>query len=179
MEQKILIAGSGGQGVMKIGFLLANCAMQEGAYTSCMPSYGPEMRGGTANCAVVISDKQITSPITDQYTGMILMNGPSFVKFSHLIEDNGDIILNTSSTSDEIAFEKNQNVIGVACNEIANDLGDVRAANMVALGAYVGRSGCLSLEAILKEVENTFAGKTKVIQLNQKAVELGYQCAKK
>ncbi len=172
MKQEVIMAGFGGQGVMSMGMLLAYAGMMEGKEVSWMPSYGPEMRGGTANCTVIVSDKRIASPITPSPDTSIVMNLPSLDKFSSMIKPGGVLIINSS------LIEKDTNrtdieVIKVPCNEIANELGNSRVANMVALGAYLQKTGILPLESIVKAMKKVFAGKEHLIPLNETALQRG------
>ncbi len=172
MKQEVIMAGFGGQGVMSMGMLLAYAGMMEGKEVSWMPSYGPEMRGGTANCTVIVSDKRIASPITPSPDTSIVMNLPSLDKFSSMIKPGGELIINSS------LIEKDTNrtdieVIKVPCNEIANELGNSRVANMVALGAYLQKTGILPLESIVKAMKKVFAGKEHLIPLNETALQRG------
>ncbi|MDD2220137.1 MAG: 2-oxoacid:acceptor oxidoreductase family protein [Desulfoplanes sp.] len=144
----VVIAGFGGQGVMLIGNLLAYSAMEAGLNVTYMPVYGPEMRGGTANCAVVISDDDIGSPIIQSPVSLIIMNRPSLDKFQPRIQDQGVMIMNTSLIEAELADTGRVQAFGVPCNDIANGLGNTRMANMVAIGAYVQATGVLPLEQV-------------------------------
>jgi len=172
MEYEVLIGGSGGQGVMLLGSTLATAAIKDNKNSSCLPSYGPEMRGGTANCTVVISPEAIVSPIPYQIRSAIILNEPSYQKFRNFVVKDGLLITNSSLISNN---EKRENVeeLGVPCNEIAQNLGDVRVANMVALGAYIKKTGLLSEKSIYSVLEEKFGGKEKVILLNKQAVLAG------
>lgn len=178
MDHNILIAGSGGQGVMILGFLIARTAMNLDMKASCMPSYGPEMRGGTANCTVIFSDDEIASPIVKKKKGMILLNGPSLEKFGRDVEEDGIIIVNSSLIADPKSIQAFKQAVGVPCNDIALTLGEIRAANMVALGAYLQKTNCLSLDAVIKGMEESFPGKKKIIDLNVRAIQLGMDAVK-
>lgn len=172
MKQEIVMAGFGGQGVMSMGMLLAYAGMVEGKEVSWMPSYGPEMRGGTANCTVIVSDKRIASPVIPNPDTSIVMNLPSLDKFEPLIKSGGLLIINSSLIEKE-SNRTDIEIIKVPCNEIANELGNSKVANMVALGAYVQKTGILPLEAIKKALKKVFAGKEKLIPLNETALQRG------
>lgn len=174
MEKSVLIGGSGGQGVMLLGFMIANCAIKENKRTSCMPSYGPEMRGGTANCTVIISEDKITTPIVSKTTAMILMNQLSYEKFRNIGKENCIVILNSSLIIDR---KQRDRLIefAIPCNEISTKLGDIRTANMVALGAYIQKTGTINITSALDELEVYFGKKGKAIELNKKAIIAGYE----
>ncbi|OGR08948.1 MAG: 2-oxoacid:ferredoxin oxidoreductase subunit gamma, partial [Deltaproteobacteria bacterium RIFOXYB12_FULL_58_9] len=137
MHSEVTIAGFGGQGIMVAGKLLALAGLEEGREVVWLPSYGPEMRGGTAYCNVVISDRPIGSPVFAAPSTALVMNLPSLDKFGPCVKKNGMLIINsslieTSSNRDDIR------ICHVPCNDIALEVGNGKAANMVALGAYVG-----------------------------------------
>jgi len=138
-----IIAGFGGQGVMLIGNLLAYAGMKDGLNVTYIPVYGPEMRGGTANCTVVLSQEDIGSPIIHRPKSLIAMNRPSLDKFQDRVEDGGIHIINSSLIDMDLADNDRLKCYGVPCNDIANELGNIRMANMVAIGAYVQTTGCL------------------------------------
>ena len=171
MEAQFLVAGFGGQGVLLIGQLLAKAAMHDGMNVSWMPSYGPEMRGGEANCAVVISDEPIGSPLVTEPPIAVLMNKPSLKKFEPTMEKGG-LLLYNSSLIDEAPTRDDVTVVAVPCNDIAEQLGNSRTANMVMLGAIVRMTGVVKLESVHKVIEKTFAGKkAEMIPLNLRALE--------
>lgn len=155
MTYEIICAGFGGQGVMLIGQLLAYGGMHEGKEVTWFPSYGPEMRGGTANCSVVISDQPVGSPVVAEPDGLIALNGPSLKRFMGAVKPGGVIVYN-SSLIDEVPAERpGVRLFGVATNELAQKLGNDKVGNMIALGAFLGLSkvvGLASVEAALKQV---------------------------
>ncbi len=132
--QDVIIAGFGGQGVMLIGNLLAYAGMEAGLNVTYIPVYGPEMRGGTANCTVVISEEEIGSPIIFNPKSLIIMNRPSLDKFQPRLEDKGTLILNSSLVDVDLVDKKRIKAFAVPANEIADSLGNTRMANMVAWG---------------------------------------------
>jgi 2-oxoglutarate ferredoxin oxidoreductase subunit gamma len=136
MTHEIIISGFGGQGIMAIGKTLTEAGMKEGLSVSWLPSYGPEMRGGTANCSVVISGQDIISPMVLNPSELIAMNAPSLVKFESQVAENGKIFIN-SSIADEKVSRKDVSCFYVPCLEIAGELGNMKVANMVMLGAYI------------------------------------------
>ena len=178
MLEEVIIAGFGGQGLMLMGRLLAYAGMLEGRKVAWMPSYGPEMRGGTANCTVIISSEEIASPIVTNPKTVIAMNKPSLDKFESLIQKDGLIVLNNSLIDQEVKRDDIK-VLKIPANDIANKLGNLRVANMVTLGAYVKKSGVVRLESILKALEKALAGKNqKILDLNKVALKKGEDIAK-
>jgi 2-oxoglutarate ferredoxin oxidoreductase subunit gamma len=152
MQTEIIIAGFGGQGVLFCGQLLAYAGMDEGKEITWIPSYGPEMRGGTANCTVVISDEEIGSPFVHHPSAVIAMNRPSLDKYEALVKPGGVLIINTSMT-DRKAVRKDIKVIEIAANEEAEKLGDQRMANMILLGALLANLPVLPQESIKKALK--------------------------
>jgi 2-oxoglutarate ferredoxin oxidoreductase subunit gamma len=147
MQTEIIIAGFGGQGVLFCGQLLAYAGMDEGKAITWIPSYGPEMRGGTANCTVVISDEEIGSPFVHHPQAVIAMNLPSLDKYENLVKPGGVLVINTSMT-DRKAVRTDIKVIEVDANKEAEKLGDQRMANMVLLGALLANLPVLPQESI-------------------------------
>ena len=173
MEKQFLIAGFGGQGVLLIGTLIAKAAMLEGYEVSWMPSYGPEMRGGEANCAVVVSDTQIGSPLVNEPPVLIVMNTPSLVKFMPMMPAGGTLLYNASLIQGA-EIRSDINVIPVPCNEIADKLQNSRVANMVMLGAAQAATGVVTDEH-LTETLRTWLGESKahLLGINQQAIAEG------
>ena len=149
MQSDVVMAGFGGQGILLIGKMLAYAGMQDGKEVSWLPSYGPEMRGGTCNCTVVISDKAVGSPVIQSPRAVVAMNLPSLEKFEPNLKAGGLLLINTSLINRE-SQRSDVIVVKVPANEVATELGNPRGGNMVALGAYVGASKAVSV----KEVEN-------------------------
>jgi 2-oxoglutarate ferredoxin oxidoreductase subunit gamma len=178
MQNDVIFAGFGGQGVLLIGKMLAYAGMADGKEVSWLPSYGPEMRGGTCNCTVVIADRPVGSPVVEHPVAAVVLNLPSLDKFEPMVKPNGVIVMNTSLINRE-AQRSDVRVIGVPANEIANQVGNARAANMVALGAYLGATKAVSLKAVETLIRETFAGKEKVIEANLAALKQGYELATK
>ena len=173
MLDEIIIAGFGGQGVLLMGRLIAYAGMLEGKKVAWMPSYGPEMRGGTANCTVIVSSDEVASPVVPNPITLIAMNKPSLDKFEPEVEKGGTIILNESLISQNVKRNDVQ-VFKVPANEIANELGNLRVANMVALGAYVAARKTVKIETILRALEETLEKKSeKIVELNKKAIKKG------
>jgi 2-oxoglutarate ferredoxin oxidoreductase subunit gamma len=176
MQSEIQFAGFGGQGIMVMGQILAQAAMDGGFEVVWIPSYGPEMRGGTAYCTVVISDRLIGSPIIRNPKHLIAMNRPSLEKFAPTLKPGGVIFINSSIIS--IGAGRNDvDVVSVPIIEIAKELGNIRAANIIALAAFVARSNVLDFALLQKAVKDKFAKKEKLIPLNMKALEAGRKAA--
>ena len=169
--KRIFIAGFGGQGILLIGQMLAYTAMLEGREVSWMPAYGPEMRGGTANCTVVISNKPIASPIVTQVDVLLAMNGSSLDKFTEMVVPGGTIIVNSGIIKKKVE-RTDVHAIYVDCNSIARDqLGNEKVANVVMLGALIGSSNVVGFSGIEEVFRENFKGrKAKLVELNLRAV---------
>jgi 2-oxoglutarate ferredoxin oxidoreductase subunit gamma len=176
MQSEVMFAGFGGQGILLSGKLLAHAAMEEGHEVAWVPSYGPEMRGGTAYCTVVISDRPIGSPVIKNPTHLVAMNRPSLEKFAPVIKPHGVILINSSLISID-ADRPDCDVLKVPATDLAKKLGNARAANVVAISAFVARSGIVEIETLKKCVENEFSRKPKLIPMNMAAVEAGIEAA--
>ena len=179
MERSIIISGFGGQGVILAGKILAQAGMNHGLEVTWLPSYGPEMRGGTANCTVVLSDELVGSPIIDEATALIAMNLPSLDKFDQTIAPGGNIVVNRSLIDRDVERE-DVTTSYVDMNEIARDeVGNARAINMVALGAYVKASGALPLQVVKDAMARSMreSGKEKFVEMNERALDAGYNAA--
>lgn len=177
MTHDILISGFGGQGVMAIGKTLAEAGMKDGYEVSWLPSYGPEMRGGTANCSVVISDDMIISPIVLEPSLLIAMNTPSLVKFLPNVMPQGKVFVN-SSIIEETVDRDDVDTYYVPTMEIAQKLGNARVANMVMLGAVNEVTGLLKEETIRTMLSQMFTGpKAALVDLNIEALRMGAACA--
>lgn len=179
MEAQFLIAGFGGQGILLIGQLMAKAAMHEGKNVSWMPSYGPEMRGGEANCAVVISDEPIGSPLVTEPPVAVIMNLPSLKKFEPAMEKGGLLLYNTSLI-DAKPERTDIKVVPIPCNEIAETLGNSRVANMVMLGAIIAATNVITLDSAMEALKDVFGEKkADLLPLNRKAMEAGMDAARK
>ena len=176
MLEKNIFAGFGGQGVLLMGQLLAAAAMHEGKHTTWVPSYGPEMRGGTANCSVILSDKEIDSPMVTRPTALIVMNRPSLEKFEDTVVPGGSIFVNSSMIDLKVSRD-DVNAYYIPCNEIAAELGNDKVSNMIMLGAYLGKSKCVEVETVLNALlEKLGQKKAKLIPLNREALLRGAAC---
>ncbi|MDH3882908.1 MAG: 2-oxoacid:acceptor oxidoreductase family protein [Desulfobacterales bacterium] len=177
MQREVQFAGFGGQGIMLMGQILAQAAMDQGYEVVWIPSYGPEMRGGTAYCTVVISDRPIGSPIIRNPKHLVAMNRPSLEKFAPTVQAGGTIFINSSIISID-ADRDDVDVIKVPIIEIAKELGNIKTANIVALAAFVSRSQVVDFELLRESVKNKFAKREKLIPLNMKALEAGQKAAR-
>ncbi len=177
-EHNLIASGFGGQGIMLIGQIIATAAMFENKHSTWLPSYGPEMRGGTANCTVVVSDEEIGSPVTSNPNELIIMNIPSLLKFEPQLKKSGLMIINTSIV-DRKTKRDDIDVVYVNANDIAEQLGNLKVANMVILGTYMGKTNCISLESVEKAFKKKLTGrKAKLIDLNIEAVKTGIEYVK-
>ena len=167
-----MFAGFGGQGILSAAKILAMAAMEEGYEVAWIPSYGPEMRGGTAYCTVVMSDKLIGSPIIQKPKYLIAMNLPSFEKFAPNVQKGGLIISNSTLIPTQPA-PKNVDVVEVDTVAIATEGGSVRSVNIAALAAFVAKSKIVSLESLKKSLKEQFIDKPKLIPINIAVMEVG------
>lgn len=178
MEKRIIVAGFGGQGVLLIGQLIAYAGMLAGKEVSWMPSYGPEMRGGSANCAVVVSDEPVASPKVEEADVVVAMNRPSMELFEKTLLPGG-ILLYNSSLIDRQPARKDIRAVAVPCNEIAGDLGFARGTNMVMLGAYAGITGAFSIDVLMDALYRKLGpAKERFMPANRQAIEAGMAAAK-
>ncbi len=175
MIHKIIFSGFGGQGVMLMGKVIAEAGMFENKYVTWLPSYGPEMRGGTANCTVIVSDKPIGAPVTDVTTEVFAMNIPSIVKFEPTLQKDGLLFINTSMGEAEIK-RKDIKVVKLPINDIADKINNLRSANLVATGAFAAKTNIVKKETLHKVMEEIFESKGRqVIDINIKAIDEGYK----
>jgi 2-oxoglutarate ferredoxin oxidoreductase subunit gamma len=177
METSIIIAGFGGQGVLFAGQLLAYAAMDNGRQVTWIPSYGPEMRGGTAHCVVIISDEPIGSPIVRRPDVAIVLNQPSFVRYEPEVKAGGLLVVNSSivaATSEREDIE----TVYVPANAIAEEFGSNKMMNVAALGALLARRPILKLTAVEQAMRDHLpAGKSHLIQANSQVLRQGHQMA--
>jgi 2-oxoglutarate ferredoxin oxidoreductase subunit gamma len=179
MQKEIIIAGFGGQGVLFGGQVLAYAAMDTGWQVTWIPSYGPEMRGGTANCTVIIADDEIGSPLVKHPPLAIALNLPSFDKYEELLAPGGTLIVNQSMV-DRVAKRTDIHVIFVPCNEIAEEIGDRKLLNMVAVGALLTALPELTLQDVEKALEAHLPARHKhLLPKNYEALKRGYEAAQK
>lgn len=175
---KIVIAGFGGQGVLRIGQMIAYAGLDEGLEISWLPSYGAEMRGGTSNCNVIVSDRPIASPLVRKATFVIAMNLPSLLKFEKWVVPGGKIVIN-SSLVDKKVERDDIDIFYLPANTLAEELGNPKGMNMPFLGAYAALTGTLSLEALYHVIDKSFTdSKKKFAQSNKELVKKGYDFIK-
>ena len=161
-----------------MGNTLANAAMLQGKYVTYLPSYGAEVRGGTANCTVAIGDEEIASPVASEPDFVVSMNQPSFLKFQSTLQTGGLMLVN-STLVNVAAARGDIEVIEVPTSELAEKLGSIRAANMVMLGAFIKVSNLVSFQLMLKNLPEILGeGKAKLIKINKEALEAGYNYIK-
>lgn len=175
MIRTIRIAGFGGQGVMLTGQLMAYAANQQGLYSIWVPTYGPETRGGTANCSITISDKPIYSPVFQNADDVIIFNEPSLVKFGTKVKKGGNVFYNSSLIKEDVKID-DANAYGVPMSELAQSLDKPQVANMVMLGAFLKKVDLFKEEAILESLKHYLGTKKEhMIPVNQKALAIGYE----
>ena len=172
MKCRMFFAGSGGQGTLAIGQMIAKAAMEEGKEVTWLPSYGPEMRGGTANCTVVVSDQPIRCPLIDEADVLVVMNLPSLLKFEPMVVPNGLLFINSDLVPQE-PKRSDLRVHKIAVNTEAQKLGSDKAANIIMLGAILAETNLVKKETIEYELEQLFSGrKAKYLDMNRKALHL-------
>ena len=171
--KKSVFAGFGGQGVLMMGYVFAVAAMRDGKEVTYLPSYGAEMRGGTANCTVAVSDDEIFSPVASSPDFAVVMNKPSFLKYETLINKGGMILMNSDFADLELS-RGDITAVKIPANEIARKLGSERAINMVMLGAFVAQTRLTTLESIMNGLNEIVKGKkTSLMKLNRKGLDKG------
>jgi 2-oxoglutarate ferredoxin oxidoreductase subunit gamma len=179
MTSKTIFSGFGGQGVLMMGYVLAVAAMRDGKEVTYLPTYGAEVRGGTANCTVSISDEEIFSPVASSPDYAVIMNKPSLVKYEGMIKKGGIIILN-SSLIDNDPSRDDLEVVKVPANEIAKKLGSDRTINMIMLGAFVTKTEITTPDSIMNALTEIVKGKkASVMKLNRKGLDKGAECVSK
>ena len=175
--QDVIIAGFGGQGVMLIGNLLAQAGMEHGLEVSFIPVYGAEMRGGTANCTVVLDEHHIGSPLVREPMSTIILNEPSLAKFQPRLAANGVQIVNATLVAQNL-LDAARRTVYIPVNDIAHELGNVKMANMVALGAWLKATGALPLNVVQDALNRVVSAHyAKLISANANALEQGYNFA--
>jgi len=170
---KTVFAGFGGQGVLSMGLNLAQAALLEGKNVTYLPSYGAEVRGGTANCTVAVSDEEIASPVASSPEFLVAMNQPSMVRFQNQIQSGGVLLINSSLIETEIS-RGDVDIVKVPANNIAEHLGSPRSANMVMLGAFTKKSNIVSISSVIEGLKTALKKKQKLIDVNTKALMAGY-----
>lgn len=177
LDERIICAGFGGQGIMLMGRLLAQCGMNNGYCVTCLPSYGAEVRGGTAHSMVRITRSHIASPLVSCPTTCIVMNKPSLEKFIKRVEKKGLLIVNASMV-DRVIERHEIDIAKFPLTELAAGLGNVRVANMIAIGIFINIKRIFPLESFITVLKEFFSNKD-LFKTNEKALQLGYSLAKK
>lgn len=176
MKKEIILSGFGGQGIMSMGKNLVEAGVEEGMEATWVPSYGPEMRGGTANCSVILSDERIGSPMVERPSEIIVMNRAALFKFEPDVLPEGIVFVNSSIVKDKVSRE-DVRAVYVPCDDIAKELGNPKVANMVMLGAYIAATGNLEKKTIENMIHEMFTGrKAKLVPLNLEALDRGMNC---
>ncbi|PKK97144.1 MAG: 2-oxoacid:ferredoxin oxidoreductase subunit gamma [Tenericutes bacterium HGW-Tenericutes-3] len=176
MIRTIRIAGFGGQGVMLTGQLLAHAANQQGLYSLWVPTYGPETRGGTANCSIIVSDQPIYSPVFMNSDDLLIFNEPSLTKFGSRVNEGGNIFYNSSLIKHDVSID-NVNAFPVPMSDLATTLQMPQVANMIMLGAYIKQVNIFKEEVILESLKHLLGkGKVGLLPINKQAIDLGINC---
>jgi len=176
----VIIAGFGGQGIILAGKLLAQTAMKAGKEVTYMPAYGAEVRGGTSNCTVTIADSPIASPIVGRPDSLIMMNKASLAKFAPRLKKGGLLVINSSLIKGRPSLDETIDVVAVPADDIADKLGNHKAANMVALGAYLQRAGLFGPDAAAKSLPEVLAKRYhQTLPVNTEALHKGAEFAEK
>jgi 2-oxoglutarate ferredoxin oxidoreductase subunit gamma len=175
MLVKIVFAGFGGQGVLLMGYLFSYVAMKENKFVTFLPSYGAEVRGGTAKCTVSISDEEIASPVASSPDIVVVLNNPSFLKFQPTVKPGGEIFLNSTLVKENVK-RKDILIYKIPATEIAKNLGNIKTTNMVMLGAFLKKKNFVSLENLINSVEEILSSQSpKIIEINKKAIREGFE----
>ena len=179
MKNAIIFSGSGGQGIMSMGTMLAQSAVESGKHAIYLPSYGAEQRGGSAKYVVIIDDAEIVSPMA-KYAGLfVAMSDMGYKKFIDELEPAGTLICDSAMVTSKIERD-DINVISIPAGDMAVELGEPRAANTIVMGAIIGITGLVSREAMMDSLDRKFAAKPdKVRETNKRALDLGIEYAKK
>ena len=178
--EEVVIAGFGGQGIMLAGKLLAQTAMKAGKEVTYMPSYGAEVRGGTANCMVIVADTPIACPVVGSPDSLIVMNKASLDKFAPHLKNGGLLVMNSSLIDDKPTLDETVEILKVPADEIASQLGNPKVANMVALGAYLSKRGHLTVDAAAEALPDVLAERYhKTLPVNIEALRRGAQLAQR
>jgi 2-oxoglutarate ferredoxin oxidoreductase subunit gamma len=170
---KIIFAGFGGQGVLSMGLNLAQAAMLDGKNVTYLPAYGAEVRGGTANCTVSISDEEIASPIASSPAFVVAMNQPSMVRFQNKIQSGGIFFINSTVVSEPIT-RGDIEIVNVPANGIAEKMGNIKSANMVMLGAFIKKTNLVTQKSLIEGLTVALKGNQKLITINKEALNAGY-----
>lgn len=178
MQHDIVISGFGGQGVLFAGQLLAYAALEENKHVTWIPSYGPEMRGGTANCTVIISDEEIGSPLVGHPSAAIVLNPPSMARYAPLVKPGGVLVLDATLVAARSGRGELRE-IALPAKDIANEMGYAQIANVVAVGALAAATGCVRLETLEHVIEKKSAKRREMLEANLLALRRGAEIALK
>ena len=164
--------------MLSMGYTVANAAMLDGKYVTYLPSYGVEVRGGTANCTVVVSDEEIASPVASDPEFVVAMNQPSFFRFQSVLQSGGLICVN-SSIVDTSCARGDIEVVAIPTSELAEKLGTIKVANMIMMGAFVKASNIISFDFLMKHMAEVLGeGKSKLTKINREALQMGFDYVK-
>ncbi len=173
MKQSFVFSGSGGQGIMSAGIMLAHAAIDMGKHATFLPEYGPEQRGGSAKCTVIISDGEIVSPLTKKCDNLVALNEQAYNKFADSVKEGGNLILNSSLVTSEVNRD-DAKVISVPVDDIALEVGSIKVANVVIIGVLIGATDIVSKEIFVQSLEEKFKEKKpEILEMNMKALEKG------
>ena len=173
MYQGIIMAGFGGQGIISGGILLAYAGMIEGKHVTFFPAYGAEMRGGTANCSIVLSSEPVASPVVGSPDSLLIMNEPSLARFEDSLKPDGLMIINSSLVNSKPA-RADITAIEIPVSDIAEEVGNIKISNMVILGAYAKKTGAVSIESLKNSFAKVYLRTNEaMIELNKKAIDKG------
>lgn len=181
MTEQIIIAGSGGQGIMLLGKVIAQAGVRAGLNVTWFPTYGAEVRGGAAYCMTIISSEDIPSPYIDKADSLIIMNEPSLLKFKQKIKNKGLLLINSSLANPNIIKGKtsNTNQVYLPFTEAAIKLGNIKVANMISLGSYIAKKGIFTKQIVFSAIEEIApAEKKNLIGINKQAIEEGIKLAR-
>lgn len=180
MKKSVVISGSGGQGVMSAGIMIAQTAVAAGKYATYLPEYGPQQRGGSAKCTVVVNDAEVVSPLMAKADTLIIMNEQAYQKFGKSIKPGGILIGNTSRITSEVKTD-GITFVDVPADDLAVELGNIKCANIILIGALIGADeGIITEESMLNSLEAKFAKKKKeVLDLNKLALAKGIEYGRK
>ena len=177
MTERIIIAGSGGQGIMLLGKIIAEAALLQGRFVTWLPAYGPEVRGGAAHCMIIIADDEIGSPFIDKADTLIVLNQLSFLKFKSHLKDNGLMVVNSSLAKSDTQVKSR--VVEGRCTDIAVDLGNIKVANVIALGMYLANKKIISVENTLNVIKKMAPkDNPELIKVNLEAFKKGMELVK-
>jgi len=175
MYQGVIMSGFGGQGIVSAGILLANAGMIEGKFVTFFPAYGAEMRGGTANCSVVVSSQEVSSPVVAHPDTVIIMNEPSLHRFESQVREGGLLLINSSLVAAKPKREDVE-IVYIPANSIAEKIGTLKVANMVMLGAYSKKTGAVNVDSLIESLPKVYKkAKKDMLKKNQEALRKGME----